>query len=152
MTLTAADNPQQSLLDLQFDQIKAVSINSCAFNSNSRYIAAGGTDSVVKVWETKSNSKEVFLNLKYHFGAVSSVCWGSFGENEILASANILGDLYLNSLKGGDVLETLTTKNQDGVNMVRISPENKLAVCTNSGSVMYGICNTGCGILTSLIR
>lgn len=77
----AADNPQQSLLDLYFDPIKIISINSCGFNNNSKYIAAGGTDSVVKIWETKSNSKEVYLNLKQHFGAVNSICWGNGGEN-----------------------------------------------------------------------
>lgn len=44
--------------------------------------------------------------------------------------------MYLNSIKNGDVLETFTTKNQDGINMVKISSESKLAVCTNSGSIM----------------
>lgn len=57
MALIAADNPLKSLLDLHFDPIKVVSINSCEFNNNSRYIAAGGTDSVVKVWETKASIK-----------------------------------------------------------------------------------------------
>ncbi len=50
MGLMAADNPEKALLELSFDPIKVVSINSCAFSPNSRYIAAGGTDSVVKVW------------------------------------------------------------------------------------------------------
>lgn len=80
MALVGADNPEKSLLDLSFDPIKVVSINSCAFSPNSRYIAAGGTDSVVKVWETKSNSRDIYLNLKEHFGSVSSVCWGNLGD------------------------------------------------------------------------
>jgi WD40 repeat protein len=81
MTLMGADNPEKSLLDLPFDPIKVISINSCAFNSNSRYIAGGGNDSVVKVWETKSNNRDIHLNLKEHFGAVNSVCWGNSGNN-----------------------------------------------------------------------
>ena len=91
---------------------------------------------MIKVWETKSTSRDVYWTMKDHFGSVTSVTWGQLGENEVLASSSILGDLYIHSITNKTVQETFSTKNQDGVNMVRVSPENKVAACTNSGSVM----------------
>ena len=78
-----------------------ISVNSCAFSSNSKYIAAGGSDSTVKIFEMKSNRSE-YLTLKSHFGSVTSVAWAK--NDEIIASSSIMGELFLHSMKGGNIV------------------------------------------------
>jgi WD40 repeat protein len=98
-----ADKPGSIAFDVQFDLTKVVSVNSCAFSSNSRYIAAGGSDGLVKIWDMRRSEKEADLVLKSHIGAVTSVAWSR--SDDIIASSSVSGDVVLNSVGNGDVVE-----------------------------------------------
>jgi protein NEDD1 len=106
----STEKPDQAAFELSFDPSKVVSVNSCAFSSNSRYIAAGGADSVVKIWDMKSATKEVPMTLRSHFGSVTSVAWSKL--DDIVASSSMIGDIFLNSAKNGNVIENFASKGQ----------------------------------------
>lgn len=137
IVLVSTEKPDLVAFEAQFDLNKVVSVNSCAFSSNSRYIAAGGSDSLVKIWDMKSAKKEVPLVLRSHFGSVTSVAWSK--SDDILASSSIIGDVFLNSVTNGNVVESFSSKGQEGINMIRFSQgesHNRLGACTSSGSVL----------------
>jgi WD40 repeat protein len=45
------------------------------FSPHSNYIAAGSSDSLIKVWDLKSNQKNTYGTIKSHVGSVSSLAW-----------------------------------------------------------------------------
>jgi WD40 repeat protein len=47
------------------------------FSNNSHYVAAGSSDSLIKIWDMK-NHKHVYLTLDSHNGAVTSLGWIKF--------------------------------------------------------------------------
>lgn len=95
------------------------------FSSHSHYIAAGSSDCLVKIWDMK-NHKHVYSTIKSHVGSVSSIAWiKSLGtekaQGEIISSASSIGDIYLHSVKTGNIVETLHTRNQEGINQIKVS-------------------------------
>jgi len=137
IVLVSTEKPDQPAFEVNFDPQKIVSVNSCAFSSNSRYIAAGGADSLVKIWDMRSTTKEVPIVLRSHFGSVTSVAWSKF--DDIVASSSMIGDIFLNSARNGNVIENFASKGQDSINMIRFSQSethNRLGACTSSGGVL----------------
>jgi WD40 repeat protein len=137
IVLVSPEKPDQAVFEVSFDQQKPVSVNSCAFSSNSRYIAAGGTDSLVKIWDMRSSNKEVPTVLRSHFGSVTSVAWSKL--DDVVASSSMIGDIFLNSARNGNVIENFASKSQESINMIRFSQgdtHNRLGACTSSGSVL----------------
>jgi WD40 repeat protein len=57
--------------------MRNVSVNSVMFSNNSHYVAAGSSDSLIKIWDMK-NHKHVYLTLDSHNGAVTSLGWIKF--------------------------------------------------------------------------
>ena len=110
IVIVSTERPDQSVFEATFDPQKIVSVNSCAFSQNSRYIAAGGTDSLVKIWDMKGTTKEVPLVVRSHFGSVTSVAWSKF--DDIVASSSMIGDIFQNSARNGNVIENLASKSQ----------------------------------------
>jgi WD40 repeat protein len=46
------------------------------FSPHSNYIAAGSSDSLIKVWDLKNNNqKNTYATIKSHVGSVSSLAW-----------------------------------------------------------------------------
>lgn len=110
IVLVSTEKPDQTVFEVPFDSQKVVSVNSCAFSANSRYIAGGGADSLVKIWDMKSTTKEVPNVLRSHFGAVTSVAWSK--QEDIIASSSIIGDIFLNSARNSNVIENFASKGQ----------------------------------------
>ena len=88
---------------------KPSSLSVCAFSPNSKFLAVGSVDSVVKLWDLrgdKTQKDQSLMQIKSHMGAISSLAWirslkGDAYGNEILASASQSGDIYLHSNKNG---------------------------------------------------
>jgi hypothetical protein len=61
------------------------------------------------------------MTLKSHFGSVTSLAWSK--NDDILASSSVMGDIFLNSIKNGtgNIVESFSVKNQEGINMIRFS-------------------------------
>lgn len=98
------------------------------------------------MWDLKEKeTKKAPLQIKSHIGAITSLAWiKSYQKNssagEILASSSSIGDIYLHSLKNNAVVETMSSKSQEGINAIRISESEehcRMAACTNAGSVLY---------------
>lgn len=124
---------------------KPSSLSVCAFSHNSKFLAVGSVDSVVKLWDLRGdkNQSQSNLQIKSHMGSVTSFAWikslkgDNFGS-EILASASLSGDIYIHSNKTGEFLQTNFLKMQEGVNCIRVSEGNeycRLAACTNGGTL-----------------
>ena len=65
-------------------------------------------------------------------GAVSSLAW--FSNEKAIASASISGDIFLNNIKTGGVMDSF--KVRDSINQIKLATDQRIAACTNSGSVL----------------
>lgn len=61
--------------------------NSIGFTSNSSYLASGGSDGIVKIWDLKKRG--VGMSFKAHFSSIQSVHWSI--DDTTIASASLLG-------------------------------------------------------------
>jgi WD40 repeat protein len=136
---------------------KPASLSACAFSPNSKFLAVGSVDSVVKLWDLKSdkNQKDQSISqIKSHLGAISSLAWikslkGEGYGTETLASASTSGDIYIHSNKSGEFVQSNYLKMQEGINCIRVSESMdfcRLAACTNGGSLSYHAFYVGFGI------
>lgn len=75
--------------------------------------------------------------LRSHFGAVTSVAWSR--ADDVLASSSVIGDVVLNSVSNGNIVQSFSTNGKEEVSMIRFSQgstHNRIGGCTNNGSVM----------------
>ena len=101
----------------------------CAFSPNSKFLAVGSVDSVVKLWDLKTDKNQKdqsTLQIKSHMGAITSFAWiknlrGEAYGSENLASASSSGDIFIHSNKGGEFLQANYLKMQEGINCIRAS-------------------------------
>jgi WD40 repeat protein len=108
---------------------KPSSLSVCSFSHNSKFLAVGSVDSVVKLWDLrgdKNQKDQSMLQIKSHMGAISSFAWikslkGDSYGSEILASASQSGDIFLHSNKTGEFMQTNFLKMQEGINCIRVS-------------------------------
>lgn len=110
-------------------------INTIAFTSTSHFIASGGADNLVKIWDMKSRS--IQSKYKAHFGAITSIDWHN--NDNIVASSSIVGDIVLHNIanSNGLPIANFNQKASNGVKMIKFSPFIKeyLASASNDGSV-----------------
>jgi WD40 repeat protein len=144
-----AEKPEIKLMEHSFypsGKEKPSSLSVCAFSHNSKFLAVGSVDSVVKLWDLKGDKTQKdqsLLQIKSHMGSITSFAWiralkGDAYGTEILASASLSGDIYLHSNKAGEFLQTNFLKMQEGVNCIRASEGSdycRLAACTNAGTL-----------------
>lgn len=119
--LVNAEEPTSVVFEHSFaaSKDKSTSINCCMFSSDSKYIAAGSADSLVKLWELHKNN-DVNSIIKSHIGSVTSLAWiRRANQGEILASASSIGDIYLHTAKTSVVVQMLSAKSEP-VNMIRV--------------------------------
>lgn len=148
--MSTVEKPMEKLLEKNFYpnfKEKPSSLSSCAFSPNSRYIAAGSVDSIVKLWDLRGDKnaekERDVIQIKSHMCGVTSLAWiknlrsESIG-GELLASASSSGDLFLHSNKAGVFQEAMSLKLQEGINCVRVSESMdycRMAACTNGGTL-----------------
>lgn len=127
---------------------KPVSLNTCSFSPNSKYLAVGSVDSLVKLWDLraeKSQKDQSVIQIKSHMGAVSSFAWirnlkGEAYGSEVLASSSTSGDIFIHSNKNGEFSQINYLKMQEGINCIKVSESYdfcRLAACTNGGTLAY---------------
>lgn len=125
---------------------KPSSLSVCAFSHNSKFLAVGSVDSVVKLWDLrgdKNQKDQSTLQIRSHMGSITSFAWiktlkGEAFGSEILASSSLSGDIYIHSNKTGEFLQANFLKMQEGVNCIRASESTdycRLAACTNGGTL-----------------
>ena len=109
---------------------KPSSLTACAFSPNSKYIAVGSVDSLVKVWDLRGQSnsqkEQNVAQVKSHMCGVTSIAWlknlrPELTSSDILASASSSGDIYFHSNKTGSFQEVMALKLQEGINCIRTS-------------------------------
>lgn len=62
-------------------------VNAAYFSSNSKTIASGGNDGILKIWDM--GAKDLSSTHKYHYGSISSVHWSL--DDSIIASSSLTG-------------------------------------------------------------
>ena len=110
-----------------------VPINTLAFTSNSQYLASGGNDGIVKIWDLKKRA--LGNSIKSHFGVITSTAWNH--DDSVIASSSLVGDVVLHNVITGITVSNFNQKNSQGIKMIKFSPFKKssLAVAANDGSV-----------------
>ena len=109
-------------------------INSLYFSSGSRYLATGGVDSVVKIWDLKR--REVIRSFKAHKSSVNCVQF-SKDADKFVASGAESGCICVFNVLSGRLVKTLTTVNGLApVQAVSFSPFHK--------NVLAGAYDDGC--------
>jgi len=103
---------------------------SVSFSPDDRFLASGGGDNLVKLWQIKPGAvpKLSFFSKDFrkgmHTGSISDLSFSSDGT--ILASASKDGTVKLWTLNG-NLLDTLPHQNRP-VKAVRFSPDNQLVI------------------------
>jgi CheY-like chemotaxis protein/putative methionine-R-sulfoxide reductase with GAF domain len=121
---------------------KKENLRRIAWSPNLRYMATGGFDGVVQVWDLRT--KNLYRSLRGHSRVVYDVCWSP--DSSKLASGSGDGTIRIWDL-GEGALEKVFRSNSDGVLGVAWSPNGELlAVGTNSGSVLVWNVITGAQI------
>lgn len=110
--LVNAEKPENKLIEHNFypsGKEKPSSLSVCAFSHNSNFLAVGSVDSVVKLWNLRSDKNQKdqsTMQIKSHMGSITSFAWikslkGEGFGSEILASSSLSGDIYIHSNKTG---------------------------------------------------
>ena len=90
-------------------------INAVSFSSGSRYLACGGTDRIVKVWDLKKRS--IIRNFKNHTSAVTCVEFSRDGDKYI-GSGSSNGEIVLYNVVTGKLALTLSSsKNHNDMSL-----------------------------------
>jgi WD40 repeat protein len=87
------DKPENKLLEKNFYsnyKEKPSSLTSCAFSHNSRYIAVGSVDSVVKLWDLRGDKNadkdQNIVQIKSHMCGVTSLAWIKNMRSDLVGS------------------------------------------------------------------
>eukprot|EP01017_Pseudomicrothorax_dubius_P024493 TRINITY_DN2602_c0_g1_i2.p1 TRINITY_DN2602_c0_g1~~TRINITY_DN2602_c0_g1_i2.p1 ORF type:complete len:371 (+),score=30.17 TRINITY_DN2602_c0_g1_i2:159-1271(+) len=132
IVLSHAGKGNQLLL-LEDELNRTIPTNAVAFTSNSQFLASGGNDGIVKLWDLKRRA--LSNSFKSHLAGITSVAWN--GNDTILASSSLSGDIILHNVSSGIPIANFTQKNSQGVRMVRYATQRKnvLASAGNDGTV-----------------
>lgn len=91
--LVPSDKPESKLLQKNFYsnyKEKPSSLTSCAFSHQSKYIAVGSIDSVVKLWDLrgdKNTEKDQNIHqIKSHMCGVTSLAWLKYLRSDLVGS------------------------------------------------------------------
>ena len=116
-------------------------IHSLFFSSGSRYLATGGVDRVVKIWDLKR--REIIRSFKSHKTAVSCVQFSKDADKFVASGAlsgkvcvfNVLSGRLVNTLEPPETPEVPKSASSMGVQAVSFSPFRKsiLAAAYNDG-------------------
>ena len=85
-------------MTLSSDDGKNLPINSLSFTANSMYLASGGNDGVVKIWDLKKRS--LGNSFKSHYSQITSVNW-NLGDT-IIGSSSLVGSIILHNVATGN--------------------------------------------------
>ncbi|CAD8117089.1 unnamed protein product [Paramecium sonneborni] len=120
----------QSLLPLEHN---GKAINAISFTSNSQYLASGGHDSIVRVWDLKK--KTIQSQLKGHYSQINSLHWNS--SDNLIASASNVGDILVHDVSTQIAVSTFNLKGSKtpGFKAVKFMSKNLLCSGSNDGSV-----------------
>lgn len=149
--LVNAEKPENKLAEHSFYahfKEKPSSLAVCAFSHNSKFLAVGSVDSVVKLWDLRADKNQKDhspLQIKSHMGAITSLAWlknvrGEAYGSDNLASSSSSGDIFIHSNKGGEFIQANYLKMQEGINCIRASESLdyvRLAACTIGGTLSY---------------
>jgi protein NEDD1 len=111
----------QNLLSLEDDNNKTNPINSISFTSNSQFLASGGNDGILKIWDLKKRA--MGSQHRCHFSSINSVHWNL--DDTIVGSSSMIGDIVLHNPQTGIQLANFNQKSSQGVKMIKFSPFNK---------------------------
>lgn len=81
----------ENLLNLEYN---GKPIQAIAFTSNSQFLASGGQDTMVRIWDLKR--KTVQSQLKGHYSAINSLAWNPL--DSLVASAGNVGDIIIHDV------------------------------------------------------
>lgn len=119
-------------------------VSSVTWLGDGSYLASGGVDSVVQVWNLATGER--LLTLTGHEGAVSSVAWSPTAR--YLASSAADGAVHLWELKTGEPLLTLIG-HEGAVNSIALSLDGRyLAAGAANGAVWVWDIEAGENVLT----
>ncbi|CAK87730.1 unnamed protein product (macronuclear) [Paramecium tetraurelia] len=120
----------ESLLPLEHN---GKAINAISFTSSSQYLASGGHDSIVRVWDLKK--KTIQSHLKGHYSQINSLHWNS--ADTLIASASNVGDILVHDVSTQIAVSTFNLKGSKtpGFKAVKFMSKNLLCSGSNDGSV-----------------
>lgn len=113
IALHSALKCQDKLLEMNFHSGNEdpTSVNCCAFSPKSKYMAAGGANGALKIWEMKgAKERDPFRKLKGNGGSISTLSW--YNGEEYIVSGSTYGDIFIYDVLTGAIRETVPTKSQ----------------------------------------
>jgi protein NEDD1 len=106
--------------------------NSLCFSTGSRYLATGGSDNLVKIWDLKK--KSVVKLFKTHTDAITCIKFSRTDSH--LASCTLNGELHVHNLLSGKTVAQYKLEDT-AFKAIRYAPlkKNQFATCSDSGAV-----------------
>mmetsp|Transcript_15690 Transcript_15690/g.28620 ORF Transcript_15690/g.28620 Transcript_15690/m.28620 type:complete len:565 (+) Transcript_15690:932-2626(+) len=108
-------------------------LQALAFTTKSDFIASGGSDRKVRVWDLKK--KELTSCFNSHSGAVLSLAWNYVDSH--LASSSASGEIMLHSIISGVAVATFRPRDSLGIKSICFSPFRRqiIAAGAETGSL-----------------
>ncbi len=94
---------------------------------NGKFIATGGTDYIVRIWDIKGN---LIHTLKGHSGEIWNVRFSPDGKT--LASCSYDGTIKFWNVENGGFLKTILAHNNTWVRSISFSPDGKIIASSSS--------------------
>ncbi len=94
---------------------------------NGKFIATGGTDSIVRIWDIKGNLIHTF---KGHSGEIWNVRFSPDGKT--LASCSYDGTIKFWNVENGKFVKTILAHNNTWVRSISFSPDGKIIASSSS--------------------
>ena len=135
--------------ELSRKQDTGKTIKALSFSSGSRYLATGGVDTVVKVWDLKR--REVIRSFKSHHAGIECVQF-SKDADKYVASGDHSGTICLSNVLTGRLASTLRddqVSSTGGVQSVSFSPHHRTRLASSYENGSIRIWDIGTSTLTT---
>jgi WD40 repeat protein len=105
-------------------------ITDLAMSPNTLYVAAGGEDEIVRIWETSSQKLRIIVRPKS--GKISAIAFAP--DSQVFAICTANGDLQLWDLFTEQMMQKL--RHQGTASVVQFSPDGRAIVVGNTDSTV----------------